>query len=66
LLPASVFLDDEEARGFDPLVRRKAELARQTLPAAPDDALVVAGIDDAGLALAAGWADQVGGLAISR
>ena len=60
LLAPPVFLHDEKTRRFHPLVRGKAMLATrvQALSTPANDGFVVARIDDARLALAAGRTDQ--------
>ena len=60
LLAPAVFLDDEEARNFHPLVGGKAVFAAriQTLAPAANDGLVVARVDDARLTLATSRASQ--------
>jgi hypothetical protein len=42
LLAPAVFLHDEQARGFHPLVGREAVLATETLPPPADGVVVVA------------------------
>jgi hypothetical protein len=59
LFAPAVFFDDKKTRGFGPLVCGEAVLAGKTFASPPDDALVVARIDDARVALTAGGTDQV-------